>query len=226
MNRRTFFTICSLAVSAFSAANAQAQVTLVSNLDQTTSGSGDVYVSGFGGNFTRFYAAQTFTTGSASATLASIDVSFSQMNFSNTTFSLRLFSNAGSQPGSSIETLSGSTSPSDGVFSYTSSGSTVLAPNTTYWWVASSSTNGVIFHPTFTASQSETSSYGWTIGNVGYTGSTTSPSSLPTFSSISTPFQFSVSAVSAIPEPSTYAALAGLVVLGTAVAIRRRRTLA
>jgi len=222
VSRQAALLLCGLILWACTASDARAQA-LVSNLAETKTGSGSVYVSGSPGNFTYIYAAETFTTGAAQSTLNSITLNFDAMNFSNTTFSLRLYSSAGAQPGTLIETLSGSTSPSNGTFSYTSAGSTVLSANTTYWWVAASSTNGVIFHPTYTSSTAETSSAGWTIGNSGYTGSTTTAGVLPTFSATATPFQFSVTAVSAVPEPSTYAAIFGALALGAVAVVRRRR---
>lgn len=204
------------------------EVVALSTLGQSVGGEYMVYVSGSPGNFTYFHAAQTFTTGASGGTLSGISVSFGTQSFSNNTFSLRLYSNGSGQPGGLIETLSGSAQPTDGVFSYASGGSTVLAPNTTYWWVASSSTNGVIFRPQYEASATldAGTSLGWTVGDR-YSGSIRNSTSLPTFASAgATPFLFSVSLVgSPVPEPSSFALLGGLAAFAGAALRRRPRAL-
>ena len=217
--------VLGLGFTAISSGVLHGQVVALSTLGQAVAGSADVFVSGSPGNFTYFHAAQTFTTGSAGGTLSSISVSFAAKSFSNNTFSLRLYSNGSGQPGSLIEALSGSAQPSEGVFTYGSGGSTVLDPNTTYWWVVSSSTNGVILRPEYASSPAVDSGTlpGWTIGNR-YSGSIFNSTSLPTFTSAgSTPFLSSVSLVgSPIPEPSSYALYCGFAAFA-GVALRRRR---
>lgn len=194
----------------------------VSNLDTTTVGSSSVFVSGSPGNFTYYFAGQTFTTGSSASTLDSITLSFNDGSYSANVFQLSLWSDNSGSLGSQIEILSGEANPRIGsTYTYTSGASTALAANTTYWWVATNTSNGAIFELNYTSDTSEDpgAAAGWSIGDVRHTGSSNDGSI--NFSTTGAPFQFSVAATLAVPEPSTYALLAGLMVLGICVWRRR-----
>lgn len=121
--------------------------------------------------------------------------------------------------------LTGTANPSTaGSYTFTAA-SQVLAANTTYWIVAGVSSGA--------------GSYRWnasTAAGFYETAFTTQPDAFAasndggTSWSVSTgassnPYLFSVSAV-AVPEPSTYAALAGVAALGLALWRRRRTTTA
>jgi hypothetical protein len=192
---------------------------LVSNLTEASNGTVPVaYYPPDEGSSNRYDAAGSFTTGSSSTLLGNITLAVA--NGSGSGFSVALHSNAVDRPGTLLASLAGSSSPTvGGNYSYLPENTITLSANTTYWWVASvpngtSSSYG--FNLRSTASTSESSSAGWTVGDV-FRQQNNSGGWDPT----GTPLQFSVSA-SAIPEPSTYAALGGLIALGFAVWRRRR----
>lgn len=167
--------------------------------------------------------AQAFTTGGTAMNLSAINLAFNYNGDFSSGFSLAVYSNNSGAPGTLLETLSGASEPNTTAnYSYTSGTSTLLSANTTYWWVATVTPSGTpSFNILLTASPSGTNGNGWSIGNA-----YTAVQSDTTFSSFSAvggrSFQFSVETTSAIPEPSTYAALAGAAVLGLAVYRRRR----
>lgn len=200
-----------------------AQTVVVSNLAEASSGSLGVsssYDEDFGGA-SRYSRAGSFTTGSSTQYLDNITLAIN--GGSGSGFSLALYSNSSSAPGSLIHALSGSTAPtSAGNYAYIPTATTLLNANTTYWWVASvpyvSAGQNIQFNLKSTGSLAETSSSGWTIGD--RRGQQQNDTTWQTFGGS---VLFSVSATSAIPEPGTYAAFAGLAALGLA-AYRRRKS--
>ena len=202
-------------------ATGRAQTVAFSTLGLTGAGyRGPSFASGSGHEA----VAQAFTTGGTAMNLSAITLAFNYNGDFSSGFSLAVYSNNSGAPGTLLETLSGASEPNTTAnYSYTSGASTLLSANTTYWWVASVTPSGTpSFNILLTSSPSGTNSNGWGIGNA-YTAVQTDT----TFGSLSAvggrSFQFSVETTSAIPEPSTYAALAGAAVLGLAI-YRRRRT--
>ena len=161
--------------------------------------------------------ADAFTTGATASFLNSITIKTAVGT--GTGFSLALYSDNASLPGTLIETLSGSVSPTTAsAFTYTASGLTTLNANTTYFWVAAGSVSGDNFVLQFTADATQSSPAAWTISDnfaSSYDGTNWTPRS-----GGNTP-QFAINAT-AVPEPSTYAAIAGVAALGF-VAYRRRQ---
>lgn len=216
----SFLPAAALALGLFLAgtgsASAQTMVA-VSNLDEPAYAGLQVYTTD-----SSFYIrrGQSFTTGDSATLLESITVRISHANTPGTGFNVALYSDLEGNPGSLIETLSGDNNPSSGDYTYTSSGSLQLAANSTYWWVASMTQGGnQNISLTGTTSTAETGLSGWTIGNshaysLSADGDWSSSSpNLP---------QFSLN-VSAVPEPSTYAAFAGFAALIGAFVWRRRK---
>lgn len=186
-----------------------------SNLDADQAGNGGTaYIEG-----DQYFVMQSFTTGSSATLLQSIVLDMDAGSGSG--FSLALYSAGVNAPGSLLETLSGSTAPTvDTTYSFTSGSSIVLSANTTYWWVTSVEPLGGSFSTALTPFSSATSDSGWSIGEGYWTiQSGDSFDSLSSFGGRS--FKFAV-ATSAIPEPSTYAAFAGLGALGFVISRRRR----
>jgi len=174
--------------------------------------------------------ATSFTTGADATSLSSVTMAFEHNGFP-TAFSLQLYSNGpyeGGSPDTLVETLTGSATPGVGNYSYVSGAHTALAPNTTYWLVSSNSGTGgagVATASSATPTQ-ETSSYGWSIGNSLVYKLEYPDEFYDHFEASFTPPQlFAVYATSTspIPEPSTYAMIAGAGTLGVAVWRRRRR---
>ncbi len=222
-----FAPVCSLvrfisaAVAAAIATAVQAQVVGVSSLGGASVGT--IYSSA------PRVIGQSFTTDNSAATFSLTTVSL--MFFQNTgtiaDFSVSIRTNSASLPGTVLGTLTGSVSPTAGItpqqYDYTSGGIT-LAANTTYWvtWGYSTPTGGGTF---FGNPQVNTGVTGqWTLGNSALStdgGSNWFPStSAPQVNQIAIQ-----ATATAIPEPGTYAVIAGLAMLGYA-AVRRRRTVA
>jgi hypothetical protein len=203
---------------------AQGQTVVWSNLNEATSPSlsvGPSYASLR--NVTDY--AQSFTTGDTATTLVSITLSIKSVSVSDWDLDLLLFTDNSSLPGTLIETLSSSSDPKTGNNSYTSTGSTVLAANTSYWWVASAYSYNVASAYTFnmtTATPGE-SSDDWTIGEI-YSVTFDRRRARQNWTRYNGEgsFQFEIVATP-VPEPATTAALVGLITLGVAACSRRRR---
>lgn len=217
----------------------------VSNLGEGTSGS----VFSVGNSSSVRTLLFGFTTG---ATASSFDFSSVEINFANAVGSpsggvtANLFSSSGigilqgltsttSSDATALSNLSGATPlasltlvggtqpTTSGLYTY--SGSATLLASTTYYLQLSASgqSSGNAFQVREAASPNETAGLaGWTIGNASFVNENGSwiVSSGPTYGAGDAP-SFSVQA-SAIPEPSTYAAIIGAAMLGLAGWKRRR----
>lgn len=121
------------------AANTQA-ATIYSQTDPTISGAIFAEVTQ--------WPAQSFTVGGTAATLDSVDVRMWQfIQGTPGNFQVQLWSNSGSNlPGTLLETLLGPTNPAaNSTSTYTASGVTVLAANTTYWIVEKVTSGDAIY---------------------------------------------------------------------------------
>lgn len=209
---RTAAAVC-LLLSIATVSRAQIVVS-VSNLTQPNN-AGTTSIS-FNNSSSFQYPTQAFTTGSSATVLSNITLSLG--NGSGSGFALKLYSDNAGAPGTLLETLTGSSSPTTaGNYAFTSGASTALSATTTYWWVATTTSGN--FNIKDTTSTAETSSTGWTIADSGFDQQNNS-GSLVNDQDV---FLFSVSTTSAVPEPGTYAAVAGFIALGFAAHRRRRR---
>jgi len=177
------------------------------------------------------YVATGFVTDASALpyTLNSVTLTMGLSSGTPSNFQVALYSNSSGTPGVSLATATGNSNPfvnsgkSD--FTYTFSGVT-LAASTNYWIVASAT--GSEFNSYdwagAMASGGDTSFTGpWTNAG-GYDSNTGTPGS---WTSLSGPglsaMEISVTATpTAVPEPATYAWLAGLTGLALVVARRRR----
>lgn len=195
--------------------------TAVSNLTEAFGNS--VYV--VGGNESRALAF-SFTTGTTTA--ASFDFTGVTLNFHTpnnvgsgltvglySSFSSSTVNGTGATPLATL-TLVGSTQPTV-TGSYSFSGSASLLPSTTYYLKLTATSNPGSYDVDVASTFNQTGLPGWTIGDMGYIYQ-----GAPTWASLGSAVQFSVQA-SAIPEPSTYAAIAGAAMLGLAFWRRRSR---
>lgn len=201
-----------------------AQTIVVSNLSESNDGdSGAYYDPGFPPMYpaTNRWQANSFTTSTSLLQLDGI-IFKSAYSESVTPLTVKLFSDNVGAPGSALATLGSAVDVGDGYYKFSPTSTLTLDSNTTYWWVASlTAATSTSFRIPVTYSVNETSVYGWTIGNR-FAQSTNGGASWNVVG-IDLVNQFSVSAVSAVPEPSTWALLLGLAALGSVVAHRRRR---
>ena len=157
---------------------------------------------------------QAFTTDANNYTLDSVTLQMGAATATGGVFSVSIFSANGSNPGSLLETLSGSTSPfGSGNYTFTSTGLS-LAPNNTYHVVAVVTGGLGDYSWQDTSVTSETGP--WVFPNY----FTTSTNQGGGWSQTGASMIMSVTATP-IPEPGTYAAVCGALALGLA-AWRRR----
>ena len=191
--------------------------TIVSNLSETP-GTG-MRAGTLSGNDRQ--ASTGFTTGSNASgySLESVTFNISDITGSPSNFVLAIYSDSSGDPGTSSEVLSGTTPSSTGEHTFTAS-SFNLSANTTYHVVmtATGSPDNNFFRWGQNASNSETSSDGWTIADDGLTSSNggTSWSGNDGISGL-----FSIQAT-AVPEPQAYAAVVSACLIALAVNRRKR----
>jgi hypothetical protein len=164
------------------------------------------------------FIAQSFTT-SASANpfrLSSVSLPISS-GYGINDFTVRIQEDLSGLPGAVVGTLTGTSSPTTGQFDFVS-GSLNLDASTTYWITWGFTSGSGQFGSPQMAGTAGTGD--WTFGNS--TASSDAGASWfgpnPGYS-----YQISIQAMSAVPEPSTYAALLGALALGLAI-WRRRKT--
>ncbi len=175
--------------------------------------------------------AQSFTTDSSSAqfNLISVSLMFYQSVGTIGNFTVTVYGNDSGKPGSVLGTLSGNASPT-ATFAgqqetYTASGVTLNA-NTTYWvsWGFSSpNDDGATYIGTPMQDTSATGQWSLGVTRVSFDFG----SSWAGFAATEFPAQISIQASAiAVPEPGTYAAIAGAAALGLAAWRRRRPAVA
>jgi len=216
--------MCMTAIIAFHADSHAAILSTYGNLGPNGSAgndSGTAQVIGLSGTANRLVA-QGFTVSAPNVLLQSAQFYFGTPT-ANPAVTVRLFSDNAGSPGSSLVTLSGSSSvPTEAKYTYTTS--YWLTAGSTYWMVVSDA-NAVSNSSSFSwfANLANTvptaqNLSGWTNAGTDRSsdgGSTWSDNTPATTSSIS---------INAVPEPSTYAmALAGLACGGYSMFRRRKR---
>jgi hypothetical protein len=110
--------------------------TPISNLGQSAPGAWNGYYVD-----DTFSPAVSFTTGSDATSLSSISILAQLYGYGYGNFSLSLYSNSGSTPGTSLTTLTGSNPVGFTTYTFTDPNSTLLAADTTYWIVATDTTD-------------------------------------------------------------------------------------
>lgn len=172
-----------------------------------------------------YRSAGQFLTGGTSVSIGAASLGFGAASGtpSGATFSVALYSNSTSSgvnlPGSQLGTFTGNANPSTaGTYDFVLGSSYTLTANTRYWIVTSATgtTGGNYNWQGASASTFGTSDYGWYA-----VGGASSSNDGTLWGGIATSPRFSISSGSAIPEPSTYAALCGAAGLGFALWRRR-----
>jgi hypothetical protein len=203
----------SLLLSTVLAASAlPAQTVGVSNLGGTPMGNG--------WREANYFVGSGFTTDSTFAQYSLSEVIIPITDTSGVTdFTVSLYTNSGAnRPGTLLATLAGPSSPSAGQNSFINS-SVTLAANTSYWVTWGFTSGGGHFQAPAMASNVGTGA--WTVTNFGAFSTDAGASWDLTMAGY--PYQFSVAATNAIPEPSTYAMIFGAGALGLAAWRRRTR---
>jgi hypothetical protein len=189
---------------------AQAQTIIVDNTAATVSSS-DVIDSGN-------WQANSFTMDGTSRSLQSVTLSLDNGNAVGGNFQVQLWSSGGSQPVTLLATLSGNSNPlTANSYSYTPSSTVTLSADTKYWVVAEGSTTSGTYNWNFATSSASTG-----VGTLGGWSNTANAGTSWNAEINIEPFMFNVTA-GAVPEPSSYTAVFGVLALGFGVASRHRR---
>lgn len=156
------------------------------------------------------WEANKFTTDANTYSLQSITLNLDDALDTSGAFVVELHSDNSGTPGSFIAALSGSVNPATaGLYTYTPSSTVTLNPNTPYWVVAMVSSGNGDYGWHFTSSTSQAPG---AVGTVG--GFSESLDQGASWSAEDTSFPSEFKVVGVVPEPSTYAAVFGLVALG------------
>jgi hypothetical protein len=207
-----------LAVGLCVAGIAHAQSVLISDLGDPTGGANDQILNRTGSHGSNSGIADSFTVGAGDFSLTSIGIDIS--GGSGTLPVFGLYSDSSGTPGSLIATLSLTGGFSAGVNVFTPSTSVTLLANTTYWWVGEEQTisNASYTIPIANGGAATTGEPDWTIGGIEQNQSS---GAFGAPGSYETEFDVVGTEMSAVPEPSTYALIAGVAALGFAVYRRR-----
>ena len=210
MNTKSFKAItATFAISVFSLACAHAQ-TVIDSTTQSVTGAAAINFSDWNGN--------KFVNDATSRNLQSITLSMDVAADTSGSFRVELYSNSGSLPGSSLGILTGNGNPATaGLYTYTPSSTITLNPNTTYWVVAKV-TSGL---GDYSWNYTSTTTHGGT-GTLGGFSESFDQGGSWSAENVSFPSMFSVTAT-AVPEPSSYAAMLGVAALGFGIFNRRFR---
>ena len=173
------------------------------------------------------WVAQSFITGASTQgyLLDSISLSLAAPNSAPSGFEVSIYSNNGGQPGSSVQTLVGSSNPGSGITLYTSASSLTLSPSTTYWIVTSADTSVAsdnYYKWQYTNDSAIASTNGFSVNLASGTWALSDNSGSSWEIGSGAPQMFSVSAT-VVPEPGSLCLLmAGLLLL----AAKQRQILA
>lgn len=216
--------ICAVILTVLTSLSVQGQTVFASNLSQAADWTTAGWV---GGSTTPFQIAGKFTTGVSAQAISSVSLAMRDASGTTSpTFSVRLFSDSSGQPGAVLATFSGATNPNvEAIYDFTLGSSYTVSANTSYWIVASApgqSSNFDYFRWKALNSDTSSSSFGWVLGT--QIGNSNNGGISWEEVGANEPI-FAVGAVSAIPEPSTYAAIFGAAALGLA-AWRRKSVVA
>lgn len=205
---------------------AHAVPTAISNLSQTTSGT--TFAIGKSVPAFNFQQGVSFTTGVGSFNLDSVTLSFYSKNGLASGFTASLYTSlTATGPSGLVAMLTGNSTPSTGLETYSVTNSTLLNGGTTYWLVlaatATSANSGFSLDGTNSLAEDVGAYAGWSIGdtrmvsnnggNSWFEGSTTSGV-----------LQFSVQAspvTATVPDCATTAVLLGVGLIGLS-GFRRR----
>jgi len=198
----------------------------VSNLAETESGSQPVNLL-YEGSASTISFAQSFTTGGDAVYLNFITLQMTSGGYGSgftVTLHEREMEGEMDVPGEFLAQLAGSGTPAEsGAYNFSATEQILLSADTTYFWMAWIQPDGgevdAQFNVSTTGSMDETSDAGWSLGDAGliYEGTEEGEGE---WISMGEAALFSVN-TTAIPEPGTYGALVGIVILGIAASRRR-----
>lgn len=159
--------------------------------------------------------ANKFTTDNQAYRLDSVSMSLATPADTSSPLTVQLWSDNSAAPGSMLGSLSGANPATGGTFTFTSSSSVYLDPNTAYWVVLGTSGTGNYSwnDSTFGSANTFNTGHPGVIGGFSQNGGSESTGRWMIFSVSGT----------AVPEPSTYATVSGLALVGFGAWRSRRR---